>query len=287
MARGFPGDYICTKSWAGATERSSPIVVSPHSSSRKSCPSIPFIEKYTYPSRLEKKSQWSSDAEERKVPKNEEEGIRLEWRPQSFEVGALVEGRGRRKAGSPFSTVGGPRPHSRNRLQNVLFTWFEGALSSSSSPVSLVLFSRVLILFSHTFFSFLFFLSSATSSSSSSRTWTSFLNGRSSEEDRCKVRFRDDFRDKCHCCIAWPRFEERGDSGTGWSFVATSFQSFSQFRGWCYWEARQWNDSRNGKSLIASSRWTIDSIRANTSKIKNNRSRISRSIRFFYLFESK
>lgn len=113
---------------------------------------------------------------ERKIPeerrRRRRRDHRLEWRPQSFEVGALEGGREKRKAGSPFSTVGGPRPHSRNRLQNVLFTWFEGAPSRvfffffffAYLSISLVPFSRVLILFSHTFFfSFSFILSSSSS----------------------------------------------------------------------------------------------------------------------------
>lgn len=129
--------------------------------------------------------------------------------------------------------------HDRTHETGYKTFYLRGSRGPSSSRVFfflflfffVCLFSRVLILFSHTFFFlFLFFLSFFSFSSSR----TSFLNRRSTEEvSRCKVRFRDDFRDKCYCCIVWPRFEERGDSGCRLMICWDEFRKFLTVQGLC------------------------------------------------------
>ena len=157
------------------------------------------------------------------------------------------------KAGSPFSTVGGPRPHSRNRLQNVLFTWFEGAPFYSRVFFFFLfffvcLFSRVLILFSHTFF-FLFFLSFVLSSPLLEPVfWTG------GAQRRCLVArcdFGTTFATSATVVSCGPDSRNEGTVVAGWWFVGTSFESFSQFRG--YVAVISFHE-RKRKSLIASPR---------------------------------
>ena len=80
MARGFPGDYICTIRVEPVPRNDGrPPLSFPLVSSRKSW-SLDSLYREIYlsppPPWRRRKSQWSSNAEERKVA--EEEGIRLE-----------------------------------------------------------------------------------------------------------------------------------------------------------------------------------------------------------------
>lgn len=237
MARGFPGDYICTIRVEPVPRNDGrPPLSFPLVSSRKSW-SLDSLYREIYlsppPPGGEEKVNGPPMRRNERQPKKKESGLNEDLKVSR--LGFWWRGE-EGKAGSPFSTVGGPRPHSRNRLQNVLFTWFEGApfqqglLLLILILLRLSLFTRSNSVFSHLFFPFLSFFRSFFSSSSR----TSFLNRRSTEEvSRCKVRFRDDFRDKCYCCIVWPRFEERGDSGCRLMICWDEFRKFLTVQGLC------------------------------------------------------
>lgn len=163
MARGFPGDYICTIRVEPVPRNDDrPPLSFPLVSSRKSW-SLDSLYREIYlsppPPGGEEKVNGPPMRRNERQPKKKESGLNEDLKVSR--LGFWWRGE-EGKAGSPFSTVGGPRPHSRNRLQNVLFTWFEGALFQQGLLLLILillrlsLFTRSNSVFSHLFFPFPF-----------------------------------------------------------------------------------------------------------------------------------
>ena len=238
MARGFPGDYICTIRVEPVPRNDGrPPLSFPLVSSRKSW-SLDSLYREIYlspPSGGEEKVNGPPMRRNERQPKEKESGLNEDLKVSRLGFWWRGEGGGGREGRQPFfdgrwATTALTKPATKRFIYVVR----GGPLLQQGLLLLLILlrlslFTRSNSVFSHLFFPFLSFFRSFFSSSR-----TSFLNRRSTEEvSRCKVRFRDDFRDKCYCCIVWPRFEERGDSGCRLMICWDEFRKFLTVQGLC------------------------------------------------------